>query len=72
MAFYLVGLGAGTRLGMYWRNRLPSVTPAFLGDWTRLKNERQLVCETSGHSHWQYHSCRNGHCPSCCARAKDA
>lgn len=31
-----------------------------------------LACEGCGHSHWQYHSCRNRHCPQCGARAKDA
>lgn len=33
---------------------------------------QQLACETCGHSHWQYHSCRNRHCPQCGSRAKDA
>jgi hypothetical protein len=33
---------------------------------------QQLACESCGHSHWQYHSCRNRHCPTCGARAKDA
>lgn len=33
---------------------------------------QQLSCDACGHSHWQYHSCRNRHCPSCGARAKDA
>ncbi len=32
----------------------------------------QLACDACGHSHWQYHSCRNRHCPQCGARAKDA
>jgi len=32
----------------------------------------QLACDTCGHSHWQYHSCRNRHCPTCGTRAKDA
>ena len=31
-----------------------------------------LACEGCAHSHWQYHSCRNRHCPQCGARAKDA
>lgn len=31
-----------------------------------------LVCNDCGHSHWQYHSCRNRHCPTCGARAKEA
>ncbi len=33
---------------------------------------QQLACSACGHSHWQYHSCRNRHCPTCGARAKDA
>ena len=33
---------------------------------------QQLACDACGHSHWQYHSCRNRHCPSCGTRAKDA
>lgn len=26
---------------------------------------QQLACDACGHSHWQYHSCRNRHCPQC-------
>lgn len=33
---------------------------------------QQVACDTCGHSHWQYHSCRNRHCPTCGARAKEA
>jgi hypothetical protein len=33
---------------------------------------QQLACDACGHSHWQYHSCRNRHCPQCGSRAKDA
>jgi len=33
---------------------------------------QQLTCDKCGHSHWQYHSCRNRHCPQCGTRAKDA
>jgi Zn finger protein HypA/HybF involved in hydrogenase expression len=33
---------------------------------------QKLACESCGHSHWQYHSCRNRHCPQCGSRAKDA
>lgn len=33
---------------------------------------QKLACDDCGHSHWQYHSCRNRHCPQCGARAKDA
>ena len=31
-----------------------------------------LACDRCTHQHWQYHSCRNRHCPQCGARAKDA
>lgn len=31
-----------------------------------------MACNDCGYSHWQYHSCRNRHCPTCGARAKDA
>ncbi len=31
-----------------------------------------LACNHCDHSHWQYHSCRNRHCPTCGARAKEA
>ena len=31
-----------------------------------------LACDACAHSHWQYHSCRNRHCPQCGMRAKDA
>lgn len=33
---------------------------------------QNLTCDSCGHSHWQYHSCRNRHCPQCGTRAKDA
>lgn len=33
---------------------------------------QHLACDTCGHSHWQYHSCRSRHCPQCGTRAKDA
>ena len=33
---------------------------------------QQLACNACDHRHWQYHSCRNRHCPQCGARAKDA
>ena len=31
-----------------------------------------LACERCAYQHWQYHSCRNRHCPQCGTRAKDA
>ena len=33
---------------------------------------QRLDCDKCGHNHWQYHSCRNRHCPQCGMRAKDA
>ena len=39
---------------------------------TALLGGQRLACDACGHSHWQYHSCRNRHCPQCGARAKDA
>ncbi|MEO6272179.1 MAG: IS91 family transposase [Rhodoferax sp.] len=39
---------------------------------TKALGGQQLACDACGHSHWQYHSCRNRHCPQCGARAKDA
>lgn len=33
---------------------------------------QRLACDTCGHKHWQYHSCRSRHCPQCGTRAKDA
>lgn len=32
---------------------------------------QRLTCDCCGHSHWQYNSCRNRHCPQCGTRAKD-
>ena len=39
---------------------------------TAVLGGQRLACDACGHSHWQYHSCRNRHCPQCGARAKDA
>ena len=47
-----------------WRGIVACRTPALGG--------KRLDCDTCGHSHWQYHSCRNRHCPQCGARAKEA
>ncbi len=32
---------------------------------------QRLICDSCRHSHWQYNSCRNRHCPQCGTRAKD-
>ena len=47
-----------------WRGIVACRTPALGGE--------RLACDQCGHSHWQYHSCRNRHCPQCGTRAKDA
>jgi Transposase zinc-binding domain len=47
-----------------WRAICACRTPALGGQC--------LVCSTCSHTHWQYHSCRNRHCPTCGARASDA
>ena len=39
---------------------------------TAVLGGERLDCDSCGHSHWQYHSCRNRHCPTCGARAKEA
>lgn len=39
---------------------------------TRALGGALLACDHCQHTHWQYHSCRNRHCPQCGARAKDA
>ena len=39
---------------------------------TRALGGALLACDHCKHAHWQYHSCRNRHCPQCGARAKDA
>jgi hypothetical protein len=46
-----------------WR-AIAACRPAALGG-------QQLACDACGHRHWQYHSCRNRHCPQCGTRAKD-
>jgi hypothetical protein len=38
---------------------------------TRALGGAQLACDQCGHRHWQYHSCRNRHCPQCGTRAND-
>lgn len=47
-----------------WRAVCACRTPALGG--------QRLACDHCDHSHWQYHSCRNRHCPTCGARAKEA
>ena len=39
---------------------------------TRALGGTLLACDHCQHRRWQYHSCRNRHCPQCGSRAKDA
>ena len=61
---YLLTHALSTAQAKAWRGIVACRTAALGG--------QQLSCDTCGHSHWQYHSCRNRHCPQCGARAKDA
>ena len=63
-AAYLATHALSTAQAKAWRGIVACRTPALGG--------QQLGCDTCGHRHWQYHSCRNRHCPQCGARAKDA
>ena len=63
-AAYLQSHTLSTPQAKAWRGIVACRTSALGG--------QQLACDTCGHSHWQYHSCRNRHCPTCGARAKDA
>lgn len=61
---YLATHALNTPQAKAWRGIVACRTVALGG--------QQLSCDTCGHSHWQYHSCRNRHCPQCGMRAKDA
>ena len=61
---YLATRTLSTPQAKAWRSIVACRTAALGG--------QQLACGACGHSHWQYHSCRNRHCPQCGARAKDA
>lgn len=61
---YLATHGLSTPQAKAWRAIVACRTGALGG--------QHLACDTCGHSHWQYHSCRNRHCPQCGARAKGA
>ena len=63
-AAYLRSHTLSTPQAKAWRGIVACRTAALGG--------QQLACDACGHSHWQYHSCRNRHCPSCGMRAKDA
>ena len=61
---YLRQYSLSTAQAKAWRAIVACRTAALGG--------QELACDTCGHSHWQYHSCRNRHCPTCGTRAKDA
>ncbi len=63
-AAYLATRTLSTPQAKAWRGIVACRTAALGG--------QQLACGACGHSHWQYHSCRNRHCPQCGAKAKDA
>jgi len=63
-AAYLAKHTLSTPQAKAWRGIVACRTAALGG--------QHLACDACGHSHWQYHSCRNRHCPQCGARAKDA
>ena len=63
-AAYLAQHILSTAQAKVWRGIVACRTAALGG--------QRLACDACGHSHWQYHSCRNRHCPQCGARAKDA
>ena len=61
---YLRDHALSTPQAKAWRAICACRTPALGGQC--------MACSDCGHRHWQYHSCRNRHCPTCGARAKDA
>jgi len=61
---YLATHPLSTYQAKAWRAIVACRTPVLGGE--------RLACDACGHSHWQYHSCRNRHCPQCGARAKEA
>jgi hypothetical protein len=63
-AQYLATHALNTPQAKAWRGIVACRTAALGG--------QQLSCDACEHSHWQYHSCRNRHCPQCGTRAKDA
>lgn len=63
-AGYLATHTLSTAQARAWRAIVACRTAALGG--------QHLACDACGHRHWQYHSCRNRHCPQCGSRAKDA
>ena len=56
-AAYMANRVLSTPQAKAWRAIVACRTAALGG--------QQLACDSCGHSHWQYHSCRNRHCPQC-------
>lgn len=61
---YLAGHTLSVPQAKVWRAIAACRTAALGG--------QQMQCDSCDHGHWQYHSCRNRHCPQCGVRAKDA
>lgn len=61
---YLATHALNTPQAKAWRGIVACRTEALGGE--------RLECGQCGHRQWQYHSCRNRHCPQCGMRAKDA
>lgn len=61
---YLATHALSTPQAKAWRGIVACRTEALGGE--------RLECGQCGHRQWQYHSCRNRHCPQCGMRAKDA
>src|ERR1035437_8058361 len=61
---YLAKHTLNTPQAKAWRAIVACRTSALGGE--------RLACDTCGHKHWQFHSCRNRNCPQCGARAKEA
>jgi hypothetical protein len=61
---YLRAHALSTPQAKAWRGIVACRTAAMGG--------KRRDCDHCGYRHWQYHSCRNRHCPQCGARAKEA
>ena len=61
---YLAKHTLNTPQAKAWRAIVACRTSALGGE--------RLACDTCGHKHWQFHSCRNRNCPQCGTRAKEA
>ena len=61
-AAYLAKHLLSTAQAKAWRGIVACRTAALGG--------QRLACARCGHSHWQYHSSRNRHCPQCGAQVR--